>query len=99
MANCIRCGRQLPPLTFKKMCQWCVQHEAAQRGEESGNVPQPVITRPWVRRSESTITLTQVLFGANLALFLAMALATYVATDDVNAVLIAISKGFSGEIR
>ena len=76
MANCIRCGRQLPPLTFKKMCQWCVQHEAAQRGEESGNVPQPVITRPWVRRSESTITLTQVIFGANIAVFLATALAS-----------------------
>ena len=76
MANCIRCGRQLPPLSFKKICQWCVQHEAAQRGEESGNVPQPVITRPWVRRSESTITLTQVIFGANIAVFLATALAS-----------------------
>jgi rhomboid protease GluP len=98
MANCIRCGRQLPPLTFKKICQWCVQHEAAQRGEESDDARQPVITRPWVRRSESSITLTQVLFGANMVLFLAMAMATYVATEDVNAVLIAISKGFSGEI-
>ncbi|PYX74202.1 MAG: hypothetical protein DMG78_07255 [Acidobacteria bacterium] len=76
MANCIRCGRQLPPLSFKKICQWCVQHEAAQRGEESGNVPQPVITRPWVRRSESSITLTQVIFGANIAVFLATALAS-----------------------
>jgi len=76
MANCIRCGRQLPPLTFKKICQWCVQHEAAQRGEESDNAPQPVITRPWVRRSESSITLTQVIFGANIAVFLATALAS-----------------------
>src|SRR6266576_1028272 len=81
MANCIRCGRQLPPLTFKKMCQWCVQHEAAQRGEESGNVPQPVITRPWVRRSESSITLTQVIFVANIAVFLAMALASGTVVD------------------
>jgi len=99
MANCIRCGRQLPPLAFKKICQWCVQHEAAQRGEESDDARQPVIARPWARPSESTITLTQVLFGANLALFLAMALATYVATEDVNAVLTAITKGFSGQIR
>ena len=76
MANCIRCGRQLPPLTFKKICQWCVQHERAQRGEESADVRQPVITRPWVRRSESSITLTQVIFGANIAVFLAMALAS-----------------------
>ena len=76
MANCIRCGRQLPPLTFKKICQWCVKHEAAQRGEESDNVPQPVITRPWVHRSESSITLTQLIFGANIAVFLATALAS-----------------------
>lgn len=90
----------MPALTFgKKICQWCVQHEAAQRGEESDDARQPVITRPWVRRSESTITLTQVLFGANLLLFLAMALATYVATEDVNAVLTALTKGFSGQIR
>ena len=35
MANCVRCGRQLPALSFgKKICRWCVQHEAAQRGED-----------------------------------------------------------------
>src|ERR1700756_3796308 len=76
MANCIRCGRQLPPLSFKKICQWCVQHEAAQRGEESDDARQTVITQPWVRRSDSSITLTQVLFGANIAVFIAMALAS-----------------------
>lgn len=31
---------------------------------------------PWVRRGESSITLTQILFGANVAVFLAMALAS-----------------------
>lgn len=77
MANCIRCGRKLPGLTFgKKICQWCVQHEAAQRGEIVDDAPQPVIAAPWTRRGESTATLTQVLFGANLAVFLAMALAS-----------------------
>src|SRR5579864_8264554 len=81
MANCIRCGRQLPPLTFQKICQWCVQHEAAQRGEESDDAPQPVITRPWARHTESSITLTQVLFGANIAVFLATALASGSALD------------------
>lgn len=75
MANCIRCGRQLPPLTFKKICQWCVRHEAAQRGEEVDD-RQPVITQPWVRRGESSITLTQIIFGANIAVFLATALAS-----------------------
>lgn len=73
MANCIRCGRQLPPFSFKKVCQWCVRHEAAQRGEDEADVKQPVMAAPWARRqSASNITLTQVLFGANIALFLAM---------------------------
>ena len=50
MANCIRCGRQLPPILFgKKICQWCVQHEAAQRGEVDEDAKQPVIAAPWVR--------------------------------------------------
>src|SRR4051812_17364762 len=75
MANCIRCGRQLPPLSFKKICQWCVQHEAAQRGEIVEN-RQPVIRQPWVRRGESSISLTQVIFGINIAVFLATALAS-----------------------
>ena len=76
MANCIRCGRQLPPLSFRKVCQWCVQHEAAQRGEESGEEKQHVMPVPWLRKSHSTISLTQVLFGANIAVFVAMLLAT-----------------------
>lgn len=75
MANCIRCGRQLPPFKFRKICEWCVQHEAAQRGEDTNEVRQRVMPAPWVQR-ESTITLTRVLFGANIAVFLAMALAS-----------------------
>ncbi len=75
MANCIRCGRKLPPMSFKKICQWCVHHEAVQHGEDS-NAPQPVMAAPWVRRGEASITLTQVLFGANVAVFLAMAFAS-----------------------
>jgi membrane associated rhomboid family serine protease/Flp pilus assembly protein TadD len=66
MANCIRCGRQLPGFTFgKKICQWCVQHEAQQRGELGDDAPQPVMRTPWVRR-ESSMGLTQILFGANV---------------------------------
>jgi membrane associated rhomboid family serine protease/Tfp pilus assembly protein PilF len=77
MANCIRCGRKLPPLTLgKKVCQWCKQHEAAQNSNSDDDVRQEVIRAPWVRRQESSITLTQVLFGANIAVFLAMALAS-----------------------
>jgi len=76
MANCIRCGRQIPPFTFKKICQWCVQHEAAQRGEDDSDAKQPVMAAPWVRRRESTITMTHVIFGANIAVFLAMVFAS-----------------------
>ena len=72
MAKCIRCGRQLPGLSFKKICPWCVQHEAAQRGEDVDDVPQPVIRQPWTR-SESNISLTQIFLGANVAVYLAMA--------------------------
>jgi len=54
-----------------------MQHDAAQRGEESDDTTQRVIPAPWVRRrSEPTISLTQVLFGANIAVFIAMALAS-----------------------
>ena len=76
MANCIKCGRQLPALSFgKKICSWCVQHEAAQRGEVIDQ-PERVMPAPWVRRrSEPTISLTQIIFGANLAVFLALVLA------------------------
>lgn len=36
---------------------------------------------PWVRRGESTITLTHVIFGINVAVFLGMALATSTVMD------------------
>jgi rhomboid protease GluP len=76
MANCIQCGRKLPALTFgKKICQWCVQHEAAQRGGDAKDAKQRVMPAPWVRR-EASITLTQVLLGINVAVFLGMALTT-----------------------
>jgi rhomboid protease GluP len=59
----------------KKICQWCVQHEAAQRGELADDAPQPVMAAPWVRR-ESSVTLTQVILGANVMVFIAMVLAS-----------------------
>ncbi len=88
MANCIRCGRQLPPLTFgKKICQWCVQHEAAQRGEVDDDAKQPVMAAPWVRR-ESSITLTQVIFGANAMVFVAMVIASGPSLDFPGQVMV-----------
>src|SRR6202522_216935 len=75
MATCIRCGRLLPGLSFgKKICQWCVQHEAYQRGEIPDDAPQRVMPTPWVRR-ESSIGLTQVIVGINVAVFLGMVIA------------------------
>ncbi len=77
MANCVQCGRKLPPMMFgKKICQWCKQHEAAQRGEQEDDAKQIVMPAPWVRGGESTITLTHVLFGANVAVFLGMVFAS-----------------------
>jgi len=60
----------------RKICQWCVQHEAAQRGEIADDAPQPVMAAPWVRRREFPISFTQILLGINVAVYLAMALAS-----------------------
>jgi rhomboid protease GluP len=74
MANCVQCGRQLPALTFgRKLCQWCVQHEAAQRGEDSP--VQRVEPAPWLRLQSSSMAVTQAIFGINVAAFVAMSLA------------------------
>jgi len=75
MAKCIQCGRQLPAFSFKRICQWCQLHEAEQRGEVTDEVRQRVMPAPWVR-NESRITLTHVLFGANVAIFVAMVAAS-----------------------
>jgi len=77
MSNCVRCGRELPGFSFgKKICQWCVQHEAEQRGEVAEDARQAVMPTPWVRRSAPTIGVTHVIFGINAAVFLGMVLAT-----------------------
>lgn len=74
MANCVQCGRQLPPLTLgRKVCKWCVQHEAAQRGDDSAI--QRVETAPWVRPQSSSMPVTQGIFGINVAVCVAMSLA------------------------
>jgi membrane associated rhomboid family serine protease/Flp pilus assembly protein TadD len=90
MANCAQCGRKLPPFSLRKICQWCVRHEAAKRGEEVDELPQPVMAVPWVRR-ESSVSVTQVLFGANIAVFVAMMAATWLSTHT-------LSMDFSGQL-
>jgi membrane associated rhomboid family serine protease/Flp pilus assembly protein TadD len=69
-------------MSFKKICPWCVQHEAAQRGDEPDEAKQAVMPTPWTQRTQSTISLTQVLFGANIAVFLAMALSSRTLASD-----------------
>jgi membrane associated rhomboid family serine protease/Flp pilus assembly protein TadD len=94
MANCIRCGRQLPGLTFgKKICQWCVRHEAAQRGEEDDDAIQPVIAAPWVQR-ESSVSLTQVILGANVMVFIAMVAASGFSMDFTGQVMVHFGANF-----
>lgn len=74
MANCVQCGRQLPGLSLgKKLCQWCVQNEAAKRGEDTPF--QRVEPAPWARQGLSSMVVTQAIFGINVAVFIAMALA------------------------
>ena len=73
MAQCVQCGRQLPAFSFKKICRWCVQHDAAQRGEDVQY--QRVEAAPWLRQQSTSMVVTQVIFGANVAVFLGMMLA------------------------
>jgi rhomboid protease GluP len=64
----------MPGFTFgKKICRWCKQHEAAQRGEDSPY--QRVETAPWARPQSSSMVVTQLIFGANAIVFLGMSLA------------------------
>jgi rhomboid protease GluP len=74
MANCVQCGRKLPAFSFgNKLCQWCVQHQAAQRGEVSP--VQRIETPSWTQRQSSSMLVTQIIFGLNIAVFVVMLLA------------------------
>jgi len=75
VANCSSCGRKLAGFSFgKRLCTWCVQHEAAQRGELPEDAPQPVITRPWQRAGVSSVNLSRALVGINIAVYILMGL-------------------------
>ena len=75
MANCVQCGRKLASFSLgKKICPWCRQHEAAQRGESDSAV-QRVEAPPWLRSQSSSMAITRILLGVNVAVFLAMVLA------------------------
>lgn len=73
MANCTQCGRTLSGFTFgKKICGWCKQHEAAQRGE--GSQYQPVMPTPWKQHEAMPMLITPAIFGINVAVFVGMLL-------------------------
>ncbi len=56
--------------SLKRKCAWCLQHEAAQRGEVSEY--QPVVATPW-RRSETEETpVTFAILAINLLVFIMM---------------------------
>jgi len=74
-------------MTFKKICQWCVQHEAAQRDEVGDDAPQRVIPPPWVKR-ETSISLTQLILGANAMVFIAMVAASGPSLDFSGQVMV-----------
>lgn len=57
-----------------------MQHEAAQRGEDSG--VQRVETAPWLRRQSTSMVVTQAIFGVNVAVFIAMVMAGVAMFDN-----------------
>lgn len=72
MANCSSCGRKIPFSFGKRLCPWCVQHEAQKRGELPDDAPQPVMAPPWQRSGISSISLSHALVGINILVYLAM---------------------------
>ena len=88
VANCAQCGRKLPGFVLgRKICQWCIRHEAAQRGEDVDEV-QPVMPTPWAGSGASSMILTQVFFAMNAAVFLGMAFAAGSITDFSSGLLV-----------
>ncbi len=70
-----------------------MQHEAAQRGELDEDAKQPVIAAPWVQR-ESSITVTQVILGSNVMVFIAMVLASGPSLDFTGKVMVHFGANF-----
>ena len=99
MAKCAQCGRNLPAFSFgKRICQWCVEYQAAQRGEISEDAVQRVMPAPWVRGGTDRM-VTQAIFGINLAVFAAMVLAGVSVTDPTTTELIHCVPGYVGTTR
>src|SRR3954466_8527306 len=72
MAKCSACGRNLGFTFGKKLCSWCIEHEAAKRGELNHNQIQRVMPTPWKRSAVAGGSFHQLIVGINLLVFLAM---------------------------
>ena len=73
MAKCTSCGRDLGFKLGKKLCRWCVEHEAAQRGDLGDDQIQRVMPTPWKRNTAiAGGSFNQLFIGVNLLVFLAM---------------------------
>jgi rhomboid protease GluP len=82
MAKCEQCGRNLPPFSFRKVCQWCRGYEAARNAPERGeDVRQPVMQKPWERAGSNTPYVTLSIFAINAAVFFGMSLSGVSFTD------------------
>lgn len=65
----------MPSALFgRRICEWCVRHEAMQRGEEPDDTTQPVMRVPWAAGNTSGMGFAQLLVGINVAVFVAMVL-------------------------
>jgi len=66
----------MPGFSFgKSKCVWCLRHEAAQRGELADDAPQTVMPAPWERATVGSASLTHILVGINVFIYIAMSLA------------------------
>src|SRR5438270_5208928 len=89
MANCSMCGRRLAGFSWgKRLCPWCVRHQAAQRGELPDDAPLPVMDVPWQRSESGNVNLAHALVGINVVVFFAMVISGVSVTDPTSQQLI-----------
>ena len=83
------CGRKLAGFSFgKRLCQWCLRHEAAQRGELPEDAPLPVMPVPWQGSDIGSMNFAHALVGINVVIFIAMAISGVSVTDPSGQALV-----------
>lgn len=83
------CGRKLSGFSFgKRLCQWCLRHEAAQRGELPEDAPLPVMPVPWQGTDIGSMNFAHALVGINVVIFIAMAISGVSVTDPSGQALV-----------